>query len=133
MQTILSTSPARPAKEKSFWRALLLSIVVAGLNFGLWTYLNKPAQPQAWTGKIGGFAYAPYQRHQSPLNLSYPSVDEIDRDLKQLSQYTDHIRTYAALENPAIPELARKYGLKVLAGAYLDNRDAAQRRRTRTR
>jgi exo-beta-1,3-glucanase (GH17 family)/cellulose synthase/poly-beta-1,6-N-acetylglucosamine synthase-like glycosyltransferase len=123
MQTILSTSPARPAKEKSFWRALLLSIVMAGLNFGLWTYLNKPAQPQAWTGKIGGFAYAPYQRHQSPLNSSYPSVEEIDRDMKQLSQYTDRIRTYAALENPAIPSVAKKYGLKVTAGAYLDHRD----------
>ena len=26
------------------------------------------------------------------------------------------------MENPAVPELARNYGLKVLAGAYLDNR-----------
>ncbi|HEX3897298.1 MAG TPA: glycosyltransferase, partial [Rudaea sp.] len=89
----------------------------------MWLYLNKPAQPQPWTGKIGGFAYAPYQRYQSPLKLIYPSAEEIDRDLKQLSQYTDHIRTYAALENPMVPELARKYGLKVLAGAYLDHRD----------
>jgi len=101
---------------------LLLAVIVAVLNFGVWLYLNKPAQPLPWTGKIGGLAYAPYQRDQSPLRGIYPSVDEIDRDLKQLSQYTDHIRTYSALENPIIPELARNYGLKVLAGAYLDNR-----------
>src|ERR1700744_6262226 len=104
MQTILSTSSARPEKKKAFGRGLLLSIVVAGLNFGLWTYLNKPAQPQPWTGKIGGIAYAPYQRYQSPLKQIFPSVEEIDRDLKQLSQYTDRIRTYTALENPVVPE-----------------------------
>jgi exo-beta-1,3-glucanase (GH17 family)/cellulose synthase/poly-beta-1,6-N-acetylglucosamine synthase-like glycosyltransferase len=116
-------SPTSVAQEKSLWRALLLALVVAILNFGIWLYLNKPTQPLPWTGKIGGFAYAPYQRNQSPLKQIYPSVDEIDRDLKQLSQYTDRIRTYAALENPVVPELARKYGLKVLAGAYLDHRE----------
>jgi exo-beta-1,3-glucanase (GH17 family)/cellulose synthase/poly-beta-1,6-N-acetylglucosamine synthase-like glycosyltransferase len=114
-------SPA-PAQRKSFWRALLLAVIVAVLNFGAWLYLNKPAQPLPWTGKIGGIAYAPYQRSQSPLRAIYPSVDEIDRDLKQLSQYTDRIRIYSALENPVIPELARNYHLKVLAGTYLDHR-----------
>ncbi|HEX4481782.1 MAG TPA: glycosyltransferase [Rudaea sp.] len=88
----------------------------------MWLYLNKPAEPLPWTGKIGGLAYAPYQRYQSPLKQIFPSVDEIDRDLKQLSQYTDRIRTYTALENPVVPELARRYGLKVLAGAYIDHR-----------
>jgi exo-beta-1,3-glucanase (GH17 family)/cellulose synthase/poly-beta-1,6-N-acetylglucosamine synthase-like glycosyltransferase len=109
-------------QKKSLWRALLLAVIVAVVNFGVWFYLNKPAQPQPWTGKIGGLAYAPYQRNQSPLRQIYPSVDEIDRDLKQLAQYTDRIRTYSALENPVVPELARNYGLKVLAGAYLDSR-----------
>jgi exo-beta-1,3-glucanase (GH17 family)/cellulose synthase/poly-beta-1,6-N-acetylglucosamine synthase-like glycosyltransferase len=101
---------------------LLLAVIVAVLNFGVWLYLNKPAQPLPWSGKIGGLAYAPYQRDQSPLRAIYPSVEEVDRDLKQLSQYTDRIRTYTALENPVVPELARQYGLKVLAGAYVDHR-----------
>jgi len=101
---------------------LLLAVIVAVLNFGVWLYLNKLAQPLPWTGKIGGLAYAPYQRDQSPLRAIYPSVEEVDRDLKQLSQYTDRIRTYTALENPVVPELARQYGLKVLAGAYVDHR-----------
>jgi exo-beta-1,3-glucanase (GH17 family)/cellulose synthase/poly-beta-1,6-N-acetylglucosamine synthase-like glycosyltransferase len=111
-----------PVPRPSFWRALALALTVAILNFGLWAALNRPAQPPGWNGKIGGIAYAPYQRYQNPNRAIYPDLDDIDRDLELLSHYTDRIRTYSALENPAVPAIAKKYGLKVMAGAYLDHR-----------
>ena len=111
-----------PATKPSFWRALFLTLFVAALNVLLWAQTNRPTQPPNWTGKIGGFALAPYQRYQSPLKGIYPTTEELDADLRQLAQYTDRVRTYAALENPQVPELAKKYNLKVLAGAYLDHR-----------
>jgi len=117
----LAASPL-PAKKLSFWRALFLALFVAALNVALWAATNQPAQPPDWTGKIGGFALAPYQRYQSPLKGIYPTAEELDGDLRQLAQYTDRIRTYAALENPQVPALAKKHNLKVLAGAYLDHR-----------
>src|SRR4051812_45027886 len=88
----------------------------------LWAVLNKPTQPPNWTGKIAGFALAPYQRYQSPLKLIYPTAEELENDIKLMSQYTDRLRTYAALENPDVFDLAKRYHMKVLAGAYLDAR-----------
>ncbi|HTI95238.1 MAG TPA: benzoate transporter, partial [Rudaea sp.] len=110
------------ATRLSFWRALFLALLVAGLNFALWAALNRPAQPDNWSGKIGGFDYSPYQRYQSPNKGIFPGMDDVDADLKVLARYTDRIRTYSALENPGIPAIAKKYGLKVLAGTYLDSR-----------
>jgi exo-beta-1,3-glucanase (GH17 family)/cellulose synthase/poly-beta-1,6-N-acetylglucosamine synthase-like glycosyltransferase len=117
----LNSTPAPPAKP-SFWRALLLALLVAALNVLLWQALNRPTQPPNWTGKIGGLAYDPYQRYQSPIKQIFPSVEEVEADVKLLAQHTDRLRTYDALNNPVIPALAKKYGLKVMAGAYLDHR-----------
>ncbi|MEO8804088.1 MAG: glycosyltransferase, partial [Rudaea sp.] len=111
------------ATKPSFWRALLLSVVVAGLNFALWKLLNPPTQPPNWSGKLGGFAYAPYQRYQDPNKGIYPTLSEVDNDIKLMARHSDRLRTYAALENPAIPAIAKKYGMTVMAGAWLDHRD----------
>ena len=111
-----------PATKLSFWRALLLTLLVAGLNVLLWGALNKPTQPPDWTGRISGFAYAPYQRYQNPNKLIFPSADELDADIKIMSGYTNRLRTYSSLENPEIPAIAKRYGMKVLAGTYLDHR-----------
>ena len=113
-----STSATKP----SFWRALLLTLLVAGLNLLLWASLNRPAQPPSWTGKISGFAFSPYQRYQSPIKQIYPTAEELDADIKLLSNYSDRIRTYSSLENSVIPAIAKKYKVKVLAGTYLDHR-----------
>ncbi len=116
------TPVARPSSPLSFWRALSLAVLVAFANIALWTALNQPKQVPDWDGRIGGFAYSPYQRFQSPLKLIFPTGDEIDADLKLLARRSERIRTYSSLENPAIPAIAKKYGLKVLAGTYLDHR-----------
>ena len=117
MTPIVRTSP-----PTSFWRALSLAALVALANIALWAALNRPKQVPDWDGKISGFAYSPYQRFQNPLKLIFPTSDEIDADLKLLATRSERIRTYSSLENPAIPAIAKKYGLKVLAGTYLDHR-----------
>ncbi len=115
------TPVARPSSPLSFWRALVLALLIAALNILFWAVLNQPKQvPEG--GKISGFAYSPYQRFQSPRDQIFPTVDEIDADLKLLSTRTSRIRTYSTLENPVIPALAKKYHLAVLAGVFLDHR-----------
>ena len=116
------TPIVRTAPPTSFWRALSLAVLVALANIALWAALNQPTQVPDWDGKIGGFAYSPYQRFQNPLKLIFPTSEEIDADLKLLATRSERIRTYSSLENPAIPSIAKKYGLKVLAGTYLDHR-----------
>ncbi|TLY49712.1 MAG: glycosyltransferase [Gammaproteobacteria bacterium] len=116
------TLSTRPASALSFWRALTLTLLIAAANFALWAALNRPSQVPEYTGKIGGFAYSPYQRYQNPLRQIYPTVDDIDADLKLLAARSDRIRTYSSLENPAVAAIAKKYSIKVLAGTFLDHR-----------
>jgi len=116
------SSAARPFSPLSFWRAAILAIIIALANIALWAVLNRPSEVPEWDGKIAGIAYNPYQRFQGPNNGIFPTIEEIDADLKLLATRTDRIRTYSSIDNPAVPALAKKHGIKVLAGTYLDRR-----------
>jgi exo-beta-1,3-glucanase (GH17 family)/glycosyltransferase involved in cell wall biosynthesis len=119
----LSATP-NPAKTGplSIIAAILLALVVAALNFGLWWWGNRPHGPKDWHGRINGFSVSFFQRYQNPFNQSFPSDDEIASDMKLLHQYTSRIRTYSMQENPQVFRLAQKEGLKVMAGAQIDTR-----------
>ena len=118
----MSADPSNPYRRPSLLVALLLALVVAALNIGLWWVGNRPHGPEDWHGPIGGFALSAFQRYQSPLKGDFPSDDQIDGDLKLLRRYSPNIRTYSMLQNPQIPRLAEREGLKVLAGAWIDTR-----------
>jgi len=100
----------------------VLALVVAALNIGLWWWSNRPHGPEDWHGPIGGFALSAFQRYQSPLKNDFPSDEQLDGDLRLLRGYSSNIRTYSMLQNPQIPRLAEREGLKVLAGAWIDTR-----------
>ncbi|HET6555453.1 MAG TPA: glycosyltransferase family 2 protein [Dyella sp.] len=102
--------------------AILLALIVAAMNIGLWWWSNLPHGPEDWKGPIGGFALSAFQRYQNPLKNDFPSDEEIDSDLKLLKQYTPRIRTYSTLQNPQVYRLAEKDGLQVMAGAWIDRR-----------
>jgi exo-beta-1,3-glucanase (GH17 family)/cellulose synthase/poly-beta-1,6-N-acetylglucosamine synthase-like glycosyltransferase len=102
--------------------AILLALIVAAMNIGLWWWSNLPHGPEDWNGPIGGFALSAFQRYQNPLKNDFPSDDEVDSDLKLLKRYTSRIRTYSTLQNPQVYRLAEKEGLQVMAGAWIDRR-----------
>jgi len=81
-------------------------------------------------GKLNSLSFAPYHEGQSPLDEIFPSVAEIDADLKLLAKKTHTIRTYASSEGnmPAVPGLARKYGLQMIQGAWLGSVKADTKR-----
>ena len=120
--------PPAAAVHKSFWRALLLTLVVAALNVGLWAFLNRPVQIASWRGDIHGLAFNPSQRYQDPTKQIYPSETELDSDIRLLSRYTKRLRTYSSAENPQIPRIARFYGMKVMAGAWIEGRSERNER-----
>jgi exo-beta-1,3-glucanase (GH17 family)/cellulose synthase/poly-beta-1,6-N-acetylglucosamine synthase-like glycosyltransferase len=111
-----------PPVRKSFWRALVLTLVVAALNVGLWAFLNRPTQIADWSGQIGGFAFSAFQRYQDPTRNIFPNEAELASDIRMLSQYTTRLRTYSSMESPQIPRIARFYGMRVMSGAWLDKR-----------
>ncbi len=72
-------------------------------------------------GKLNSLSFAPFWEGQGPLEAVFPSVAQLDSDLRLLSEKTHSIRTYASDEGtmPEIPALARKYGLTMIQGAWL--------------
>ena len=118
----MSARPTQTKSKLSIFTAIVLALMVAALNIGLWWWGNRPHGPDDWHGQINGFAVSFFQRYQSPFTQNFPNDDQIDSDLKVLRQYTGRIRTYSTLENPQVYRLAQKEGLKVMAGAQIDTR-----------
>ena len=113
---------AQPAPRISF-AALLITLIVSLLNFGLWQWANRPTLMPNWTAKVNGIAYSGFQRDEDPTKNRFPTEEELNADMKLLSGVTERIRTYTSLENPAVVPLARKYGMSVTAGAWIDTRE----------
>ncbi len=102
--------------------AVILALLLAALNVGLWWWSNRPNGPANVVLPISGFAYSPFQRYQSPFDNDFPSRKQIASDLKLLSRYTHRIRTYDTIQTPQVIRLAKAQGLDVMAGAWIDRR-----------
>ncbi len=106
----------------AFFAVTALAIAVA------WWWLGKPValppSPLAAGEKLYCVSYAPFRDGQDPLvETTQIPPQQIDEDLKFLARYTDCIRTYS-VENglDKVPEIAQRYGLKVLQGLWLSNK-----------
>ncbi|MBI1423908.1 MAG: glycosyltransferase [Gammaproteobacteria bacterium] len=99
---------------------VIIGIAVAIISLSLWAYINRPQQHPNWPKRVMGFAFSPYHADQDPRQKRYPSLEQIESDLKLLSGKATAIRTYSVENDLAeIPRLARKYNLNVCLGAYL--------------
>lgn len=101
--------------------ACLFGLMALG---GLWYGLGKPVHlPDAAsaTHKLQCASYTPFDKDQSPFDQPFTLRPErIDADLALLSQRFQCIRTYSMTGLEQIPELARKHGLKVMLGAWVN-------------
>lgn len=106
-------------------RIVSLAVLIIVLN-GLWawgTNLPQDVGLDVPEGKLNSLSFAPFRKGQGPVQGLFPSPVQIEADLKLMSTKTYNIRTYASAEGsmPAIPELAGKYGLTMLQGAWLNS------------
>jgi exo-beta-1,3-glucanase (GH17 family)/cellulose synthase/poly-beta-1,6-N-acetylglucosamine synthase-like glycosyltransferase len=97
--------------------------------------LNRPVAAPAWPAKVAGFAFSPIRGGADPSRSGYPSIADIDADLKLIAAHGRSVRTYAVDGTlGAIPRLAARYGLTVTPGVWLDKNartNAAQIRKLR--
>ena len=110
------------AKLHLFWRglvALFLTLLVMFGTFKLWQWQVRVDTMPGVSGEIGGFAYTPFRRDQSPLEKKYPTPEQVAEDLDILSNYTHRIRTYGVTDVPAIYPLAEEKGFKVAMGLWV--------------
>ncbi|MBA4210986.1 MAG: cellulose synthase, partial [Parvibaculum sp.] len=118
------------AKDPRSWRhsvfvrqAIFLFVVlplVIAANLAVWAALNRPHEPEAWTGEIVGLSYSPYRQGQDPRMNRHPSIEQMEEDMQLLAGTVQAIRTYSMVYGQQeIPALAAQYGLSVAAGAWI--------------
>jgi len=101
----------------------LSAALVMAVWWWLGTAVTMPPSPLDPGEKLYCVSYAPFHGAQSPLDLStkIPPA-QIDRDLAQLSQLSDCVRTYSVdFGLDRIPEFAQRHGLKVMLGLWVSS------------
>jgi len=108
---------------------LIIAAVIAAITVTLWALVNRPEQEPAWPAVIQGFSFSPMRLDNDPLQHNLPTPEEIEADLALLAGKTNAVRTYTLEGSLAeIPALARKQGLNVALGAWVDgNREKTRR------
>ena len=104
-----------------FW---LCCAAMLGVLVALWYNLGKPVHlPDAASPghKLQCASYTPFDKDQSPFDVPLQLRPErMDADLALLAQRFLCIRTYSMTGLEQIPALARKHGLKVMLGAWVN-------------
>ncbi|MEN5044611.1 beta (1-6) glucans synthase [Pseudomonas koreensis] len=105
--------------------ACLLGLFALG---GFWYGLGKPViLPDAATPthKLQCASYTPFDKDQSPFDVLFKLRPErMDADLALLATRFECIRTYSMTGLEALPQLARKHGLKLMIGAWVNSNPA---------
>lgn len=92
-----------------------------------WFWMAKPSDSLITLPenvKLQCLSYAPFGKNDSPFDIAKgfrPSKELMDNDLAHLSQLTQCIRTYSSVGLEALPDIARKHGLRLWLGAWVSS------------
>jgi len=117
-------------KPRLFHPATLLALgVAAATSFGIWDMNTRPVPVPDYAGDVGGLAFSPFHRGETPEANRFPTEAEVRDDLQKASGITGRIRTYTVQAGmPDIARMAADYPLKVTLGSWLDRRTDADDR-----
>jgi len=105
---------------------LLITILMGGLTFLLWAFINKSVVEPPWPATIEGFCFSPMRGAQSPRPGQFPSIEDIEQDLALLEGKAYAVRTYTVESTMAeVPRLAPAHGLNVTLGAWINKDERA--------
>jgi exo-beta-1,3-glucanase (GH17 family) len=108
--------------------AWIVLILAAVFGAAYWWALGRPVNlPDSPTARISCVSYAPFRmKGETPFDPNaFVSHERVESDLKALSTRFDCVRTYAMNQGlEAVPDIAGRYGMKVLMGVWL-GRDLA--------
>jgi exo-beta-1,3-glucanase (GH17 family)/cellulose synthase/poly-beta-1,6-N-acetylglucosamine synthase-like glycosyltransferase len=110
---------------------VVLILIVLG-NLGFWAAVNRPQSGLPWSGTIKSVSFSPYRAGDDPIAVrDNPLLDEVklpdraslEADLKLLAGKVEAVRTYSQMEGlDQVPELAARYGIEAIPGAWIDQR-----------
>lgn len=102
-----------------------LFLVSLGIIAAVWVWLGAPAMlsrsPVDPAAKLDCVSYAPFRDDQSPFTEGLiVSPDQIAEDLAELAKISKCVRIYSVDNGlDKVPELASRFGLKVILGIWL--------------
>ncbi|MES2818030.1 MAG: beta (1-6) glucans synthase [Pseudomonadota bacterium] len=100
--------------------SLLALIALCGLWYGLGRPVVLAEEASAPAHKLQCASYTPFGKHQSPFDQPFSlSPVLMDSDLALLATRFRCLRTYSVTGLEALPDLARKHGLKLMIGAWV--------------
>ncbi len=109
----------------------LALVVTISAIAAFWWWLGRPVPMPATAApdKLQCMSYAPFRGEQSPLHGgTHVPAAQIEDDLRRLKSLTDCVRTYSMeLGLDAVPEIARRIGMKVIQGLWLSNKPERNR------
>lgn len=113
-----------PTSRFPLFPYLFASLIALLSLAGLWYGQGKPViLPDAATPthKLQCASYSPFDKDQSPFDQPFVLRPErMDADLALLATRFHCVRTYSMTGLEAMPELARKHGLKLMLGAWVN-------------
>jgi exo-beta-1,3-glucanase (GH17 family) len=116
-------SPLTPYARLARPFAWIVLVLAAVFGAGYWWTLGRPiALPDSPTARIACVSYAPFRlKGENPMDPhAFVSRERVEADLKALSTRFDCVRTYAMNQGlEAVPDIAGRYGMKVLMGVWL--------------
>ncbi len=109
--------------HRSTWLMLLLAALGC---LAVWAAANRPVDAPDVAGRIGGLAFSPFGRGQSPEDGSFPTAAEIRADLQRAAAVSGQVRSYTVQgEMMRLPDMAAELGLRLSVGAWLSADEAA--------
>ena len=109
--------------------SFVIAIAIAAITISLWALVNRPETEPPWPRVIQGFSFTPMRADDDPERQLLPTAEEIDADLALLAGTTHAVRTYSIEGTQAeIPELARKHGINVALGVWIEPDDETNRK-----
>ncbi|HQR82819.1 MAG TPA: hypothetical protein PK283_07920, partial [Thiotrichales bacterium] len=88
--------------------AFIFAALFVLAHFLIWSLFNQAYLLIEAPKVVNGFAYAGYQKGQSPLQRVFPSTAELANDLSLLKPLTNKVRIYDSLENTEVIPLAAR-------------------------
>src|SRR5512145_586188 len=108
-------------------RNVLVAVVVviaATMHAVVWFVLHERVSPPNANGALASVSFSPINPKQD-AKLHSTTEAQIRSDLEAIAPYTRTVRTYSVNSGlELVPGLAAEYGLRVTLGAWIDGREA---------
>lgn len=129
------------------FRLGLVLVVVAGATLLGWRLLDSHIGAADVEGPLHGVTYAPWAKDQDPIAAKSsgvysflrtaftdepaatvkPRKEQVERDFAMLAGKAQYVRTYRATDGgEMMPEIAARYGLKLVPGAWIYSANEAK-------